>query len=335
MTSDLQLLTGANGGELPKNDERSKSESSWLPILRWFDLWAGIEHMRTEEARATVDWVRAIPLILVHVLCLGVLLVGWSWTAVGAAIGLYFIRMFAITGWYHRYFSHRTFKTSRGCQFLFALLGASCAQRGPLWWAGHHRHHHVYSDKPEDTHSVRQGGFLWAHLGWISSRKFFPPRLKAIQDFATFPELRFLDRFATLIPAVCGFGLFGVGKWLESYLPSLGTNGPQMLVWGFFVSTVALLHSTCTINSLAHVYGSQRYETGDDSKNNFFLALITLGEGWHNNHHHYAASTRQGFYWWEIDVTYYLLRGMQAMGLIWSIREVPARVREGKHKLAS
>ena len=332
MTSDLQPLIGAIGGELPKNDERSNRERTWLPILRWFDLWAGIEQMRTDEGSAAVDWVRAIPLILVHVLCLGVFLVGWSWTAVGVAIGLYFIRMFAITGWYHRYFSHRTFKTSRACQFLFALLGASSAQRGPLWWAGHHRHHHVYSDKPEDAHSVRQGGFLWAHLGWISSRKAFPPRLKSIQDFAIFPELRVLDRFATLIPAICGIGLFGLGKWLETYAPGLGTNGPQMLIWGFFVSTVALLHGTCTINSLSHVYGSQRYTTGDDSKNNFFLALITLGEGWHNNHHHYAASTRQGFYWWEIDMTYYLLRGMQAMGLIWSIRELPARVRDGKHK---
>ncbi|MBA5868726.1 MAG: acyl-CoA desaturase [Nitrospira sp. CR2.1] len=303
-------------------------------MLRWFDSWAGIEKMETDTAPASVDWLRAIPLITVHLICLGVFIVGWSWVAVGVCAAFYFIRMFAITGWYHRYFSHRTFKTSRACQFAFALLGSSCAQRGPLWWAGHHRHHHIYSDKPEDTHSVRQGGFLWAHIGWISSKKFFPPRLKSIGDFAKFPELRFLDRFDTLVPTICGFGMFGLGNLLETYAPGLDTNGPQMLIWGFFVSTVALLHGTCTINSLSHVYGSQRYKTGDDSKNNFILAMITLGEGWHNNHHYYAASTRQGFYWWEIDITYYMLRAMQAVGLVWDIREVPVHVREGKNKLA-
>ena len=335
MSSDLQPLTLSNSGELSKADDKPQGDGFWVTILRWFDSWAGIEQMRTDDdAPATVDWLRAIPLIIVHLLCLGVFIVGWSWTAVGVAAAFYFVRMFAITGWYHRYFSHRTFKTSRPCQFAFAVLGASCAQRGPLWWGGHHRHHHVYSDKREDTHSVRQGGFLWAHIGWITSKKFFPPRLKSINDFAKFPELRFLDRFDTLVPIVTGFAMFGLGKLLETYAPGLGTNGPQMLIWGFFVSTVALLHGTCTINSLSHVYGSQRYKTGDDSKNNLFLALITLGEGWHNNHHYYAASTRQGFYWWEIDITYYLLRGMQALGLIWDIREVPAHVREGKNKLA-
>ena len=330
MKSEVQPATISNGTELANDHEQSTAYGAWLPIVRWFDLWAGIEHMRTDQAPSEVDWLRAIPLIVVHVLCLAVFVVGWSWTAVCVAIGFYFIRMFAITGWYHRYFSHRTFKTSRVCQFAFAVLGASSAQRGPLWWSGHHRHHHVHSDQPLDTHSVRQGGFLWAHMGWISSKKFFPPRLKSIRDFAIFPELRFVDRFATLVPAVCGLGLFGLGDLLDTYAPGLGTNGPQLLIWGFFVSTVALLRGTCMINSLSHVYGTQRYNTGDDSKNNFFLALITLGEGWHNNHHHYAASTRQGFYWWEIDITYYLLRTMQALGLIWDIREVPARVREGK-----
>lgn len=339
MSTDLHPLTLPENGELSKTVEQpavaqAPKHTPWLTILHWFDSWAGIENMKTDAAPATVDWLRAIPLITVHLICLGVFIVGWSWVAVGVCAAFYFIRMFAITGWYHRYFSHRTFKTSRACQFAFALLGSSCAQRGPLWWAGHHRHHHIYSDKPEDTHSVRQGGFLWAHIGWISSKKFFPPRLKSIGDFAKFPELRFLDRFDTLVPTICGIGMFGLGKLLEAYAPGLGTNGPQMLIWGFFVSTVALLHGTCTINSLSHVYGSQRYKTGDDSKNNFILAMITLGEGWHNNHHYYAASTRQGFYWWEVDITYYMLRAMQAVGLIWDIREVPAHVREGKSKLA-
>lgn len=309
----------------------SKRKQLWFTFLRWFDSWAGLEYMKT-DGPARVDWFRCTPLIAIHLMCLGVIWVGWSWTAVGVAVAFYFARMFAITGWYHRYFSHRTFKTSRWCQFAFALLGSSCAQRGPLWWAGHHRHHHIASDTLEDVHSPLHGGFWWAHLGWFTSRKYFAPPLKAIGDFAKYPELRFLDRFDILVPTLAGFGMFGLGKLLEAYAPGLGTNGPQMLIWGFFISTVVLIHGTCTINSLSHQYGSQRYETGDTSRNNFWLALITMGEGWHNNHHYYAASTAQGFYWWEIDLTYYGLKALSWIGLVWDIREVPVYVREGKSK---
>ena len=309
----------------------SKGQALWFSFLRWFDSWAGLEHMKT-DGPAHVDWFRCIPIIAVHLMCLGVIWVGWSWTAVSIAAIFYCVRMFAITGWYHRYFSHRTFKTSRWCQFAFALLGASCAQRGPLWWAGHHRHHHIASDTLEDVHSPLYGGFWWSHIGWFTSRKFFAPPLRAIGDFAKYPELRFLDRFDILVPTLCGFGMFGLGKLLETYTPGLETNGPQMLIWGFFVSTVALIHGTCTINSLSHQYGSQRYETGDTSRNNFLLALITMGEGWHNNHHYYPAATAQGFYWWEIDITYYGLKVLSWLGLVWDIREVPVYVRDGKSK---
>jgi stearoyl-CoA desaturase (delta-9 desaturase) len=307
------------------------AHAGWYSILRWFDSWAGLEHTKS-DGPPKVDWIRSIPFIAVHVMCLGVFWVGWSWTAVAVAVAFYFVRMFAITGWYHRYFSHRTFKTSRPVQFLFALLGGSCAQRGPLWWAGHHRHHHIASDTPEDVHSPRHGGFLWSHMGWVMSQTHYAPRLKAIADFAKFPELRFLDRFDILIPTITGFGMFGLGWLLEVQAPGLGTNGLQMLIWGFFISTVALFHGTCTINSLSHVYGSQRYQTGDDSRNNLILALITMGEGWHNNHHYYPASTRQGFYWWEIDLTYYGLKLLEQLGLVWDIRNVPTYVREGKTK---
>ncbi|MFO0699916.1 MAG: acyl-CoA desaturase [Nitrospira sp.] len=307
----------------------NKAQQIWYSFLRWFDSWAGLE-LTKSDGPPKVDWIRSVPFIFMHLMCFVAILVGWSWIAVGVAIGFYYLRMFAITGWYHRYFSHRTFKTSRIVQFLFALLGSSCTQRGPLWWAGHHRHHHIASDTPEDVHSPRHGGFLWSHMGWIMSQTFYAPRLKSITDFAKFPELRFLDRFDVLIPVLTGVGMFGFGRLLETYAPELGTNGLQMLVWGYFISTVALFHGTCTINSLSHVYGSQRYETGDDSRNNFFLALITMGEGWHNNHHYYPASTRQGFYWWEIDMTYYCLKGLEWLGLIWDIRDVPSYVREGK-----
>jgi len=298
----------------------------FLSFLRWFDSWAGLHELR-ESGPPRIDWLRCIPLVAVHLMCVGLFWVGWSWIAVAAAVVLYVVRMFGITGWYHRYFAHRSFRTSRWVQFLFAFITASSAQRGPLWWAGHHRHHHKVSDQEEDIHSPARLGFLWAHIGWFTSRRYFAPNLKFIQDFARFPELRFLDRFDTVAPILLAVGLYYFGAALERFAPGLETNGMQMLIWGFFVSTAALIHGTCTINSMAHRFGSQRYDTRDDSRNNFWLALITLGEGWHNNHHHYPASTRQGFYWWEIDLTYYGLVFLSWLGLVWDLKPVPQHVR--------
>ena len=207
----------------------TKAQQIWYSFLRWFDSWAGLE-LTKSDGPPKVDWIRSVPFIFMHLMCFCAILVGWSFTAVAVAIAFYYIRMFAITGWYHRYFSHRTFKTSRTVQFLFALLGGTCTQRGPLWWAGHHRHHHIASDTPEDVHSPRQKGFLWAHMGWIMSQTFYAPRLKSIADFAKFPELRFLDRYDVLVPVLTGFGMFGLGRLLETYAPELGTNGIQMLI---------------------------------------------------------------------------------------------------------
>ncbi|MGA1498323.1 MAG: acyl-CoA desaturase, partial [Steroidobacteraceae bacterium] len=253
-----------------------------------------------------------------------------SAVAVATAAFLYFIRMFAITGFYHRYFSHRSFRTSRLMQFLFGVLGASSVQRGPLWWAAHHRHHHAYSDRPEDPHSPREKGFLMSHVGWFLTRGGFRPDMTRVRDLERYPELRWLDRYDIAIPVLLALGLFAVGGWLERSHPSLGTSAGQMLVWGFFISTVVLYHATYTINSLCHVFGSRRYDTGDDSRNNPWLALITLGEGWHNNHHHYPSSVRQGFYWWEIDITWYLLKAMSWLGLVWDLKPIPASVREDR-----
>lgn len=275
-----------------------------------------------------MDWVRAIPFLLLHVSCLAVFLVGWSTTAVLAAVFFYVLRMFAITGFYHRYFSHRTFKTSRWFQFLFAAIGNASAQRGPLWWAAHHRHHHIHSDEETDLHSPREHGLFWSHLGWFLSESNFATRYQSIKDFAQYPELRFLNRFDILLPVLFGIFVFSFGVFLETFAPSLGTNGWQMLVWGFCISTVLLYHGTFMINSMAHKMGRARYNTGDDSRNSLILALITLGEGWHNNHHHYPASTRQGFYWWEIDITYYILKVFSWMGLIWDLAPVPRKALE-------
>src|SRR5215470_1495511 len=300
-----------------------------LAVVRWFDSWAGLEAIAEREPLC-VDWLRCIPFVAMHAMCLGVIWVGWSPFAVATAAALYVIRMFAITGLYHRYFSHRTFKTSRLGQFFFALLGASAVQRGPLWWAAHHRHHHRFSDEPEDRHSPLQHGFLWSHMGWFMSRSNFRTNLQAVADLAKFPELRFLDRFDVLVAILFAVGIYFVGVIAAAINPHLETSGTQLLIWGFFISTVAVYHGTYTINSLSHQIGRKRYETGDTSGNSLPLALLTLGEGWHNNHHHYPGSTRQGFYWWEIDISYYVLVMLSWLGIVWDLRPVPKHIRNAR-----
>ena len=304
----------------------SKTTAFFYSILRWFDAEAGLGDAPPDSGRR-VEWLRIIPFIVLHGMCLGVIWVGWSWTAVITAAALYLVRMFAITGFYHRYFSHRTYKTNRYWQFIFAVLGNSAVQRGPLWWASHHRHHHRFADTEEDPHSPTRHGFWWSHIGWLTSTKHFPTRTSYVKDWTRFPELVWLNRFDTLVPILLAVKLYLFGALLEAFAPQLGTSGPQMLIWGFFISSTVLFHATVTINSLDHMLGTRRYDTPDTSRNNFWLALITLGEGWHNNHHHYAISTRQGFFWWEIDITYFLLKLMSRLGIIRELRPVPAHVR--------
>ena len=287
---------------------------------RWFDSHAELK-VESDKSAKGIDWLRCIPFLILHFGCLGVIYVGWSWFAVLTSIFFYLARMFAITGFYHRYFSHNCFKTSRTLQFLFAALGNSSVQRGPLWWAANHRHHHKFSDKEKDIHSPRQVGFWWSHMFWFTARCHFPVKTDLIKDYIKFPELRFIDRFDTIIPVLCAIFLFLSGNFLESNYPDFHTNGLQLLVWGFFISTVILFHATCATNSFAHMFGSKPFPTNDDSRNNLWVALLALGEGWHNNHHHTPSSVKQGLHWWQIDVTFYILNMMSWLGLIWDLRQ--------------
>ncbi len=273
-----------------------------------------------------VQWGRVLPFALLHLACLGVIWVGWSTTAGVVALTTYLVRMFALTAFYHRYFSHRAFRTSRFVQFLGGFLGNASAQRGPLWWAAHHRHHHRHSDTGADAHSPHEHSFLWSHMGWFTSERNFATDYEVVSDFARYPELRFLNRFDAVAPLALLLGLFGLGEMLAWLRPDLGTNGLQLVVWGFFVSTVLLFHVTCMINSIAHRYGSRAYATRDQSRNSMLVALLTMGEGWHNNHHYYAGSVRQGFRWWQIDVTYYVLVALSWLGIVRDLRPVPERV---------
>ena len=279
-----------------------------------------------------VRWWRVLPALTIHLGCLGIIWVGWSWTAVAIAVALYFIRMFVITAFYHRYFSHRTFRTSRPLQAFAAFVGTTCAQRGPLWWAAHHRDHHRESDDEPDIHSPVQHGVLWSHVGWFLSDRGVRTNWSAIPDLVKFKELVLIDRLHLFGPIVLSALLFLLGEALAAWAPGLGTNGMQLVVWGFFVSTTILYHGTFTINSIAHRIGSRRFATTDDSRNNWFLALITLGEGWHNNHHFNPGCVRQGFYWWEIDVAFYTLWVMERFRLVWDLRPVPQRVYELHHR---
>ena len=291
--------------------------------LRWIDTETPTKTVNSDSE--SFNWIRCIPFIVLHLSCLGVIWVGWSPFAVYFAIGFYFFRVFAVTAFYHRYFSHRSFKTSRTAQFIFAVMGATSVQRGPLWWAAHHRVHHQHADTPKDLHSPRRG-FWWSHMGWFTCEASFKTQYDRIKDFAKYPELRFINRYDMIIPVLTGVVVFLIGFLSNSFYPELGTSGTQLLVWGFFISTICLFHTTVFINSVAHVWGTQRYDTGDDSKNNWFLALITFGEGWHNNHHRWPTAARQGFFWWEIDVTYYILKVMSWLGIIWDLNPVPKKL---------
>ena len=310
-------------GEIAQSQQGSAGRGI-ASVWRWID--AGVAAEEADPALdGRIDWLRALPFLGLHLGCLAVAWVGVSATALWVALALYAVRMFAITGFYHRYFSHRTFRASRPVQFAFAVLGASSVQRGPLWWAAHHRHHHVHADAPADPHSPRHG-FWRSHVGWFLTRGAFRTDTSRIGDLMKFPELRWLDRYDTVVPLALAALLYGLGEALARWAPGLGTDGLQLLVWGFFVSTVLLFHATVTINSLAHRIGSRRYATRDDSRNNWWLALLTFGEGWHNNHHFFPGSARQGFRWWEIDLTWYGLRGLQALGLVRDLKPVPAWV---------
>jgi stearoyl-CoA desaturase (Delta-9 desaturase) len=280
----------------------SEPSAPALPIVRDADgVW------RQQE------WVSRILYWGLHAACLAAIWTGVSTGALLLLAATFVVRMFGITGGYHRYFAHRAFRTSRPFQFVLAVLGCLAVQKGPLWWAGGHRRHHRFSDQPgQDMHSPREG-FWYAHQGWIFDGRWDDTEIENIRDFARYPELVWLNRWHVVPPIALALLCLAIGGW-------------SGLVWGFVISTVLLWHTTYLVNSVCHVFGRRRYATGDASRNNWWVALLTMGEGWHNNHHFYPASTRQGFFWWEVDATYYVLRALAALGVVWDLREPPQRI---------
>lgn len=265
----------------------------------------------TPVRRGKASWIGYTVFIALHAACLSVFFTSATLTALVLCGAVYLVQMIGITVGYHRYFAHRSFKTSRWFQFVLACIGCSAGQSGPGWWVARHRQHHRASDTADDVHSPVVHGFWWSHSGWILSTASDGTDREMIKDQNRYPELHWLDRHVWLPPLVLAVVCFLIGGW-------------SGLIWGFLISTVVSHHATFTVNSVCHLWGRRRYPTGDASRNNFLVALITLGEGWHNNHHHYQSSARQGFRWWEIDVSYYVIRLLACLRLVWDVRKPPA-----------
>jgi stearoyl-CoA desaturase (Delta-9 desaturase) len=286
------------------------------------DTRSHLEPSINRDSATDIVYPSTIPFIIVHLTCFAAIWTGVTVEALALGIGLYWLRIFAIGAGYHRYFSHRAYETSRTFQFILAALAQSTSQKSVLWWAANHRDHHLHSDTELDVHSPRQMGFLYSHIGWIFSRGQETMNVNRIADFAKYPELMWLHRYEQLPAFVLAVLCLAVAGW------------PGLIV-GFFWSTVAVYHGTFCINSLAHLVGKRRYVTGDDSRNNWLLAIITMGEGWHNNHHAYQSSARQGFRWWEYDPTFYLLTLLERLGLVWNLKLPTAEVMQNQHRLGS
>ena len=272
------------------------------------------DSISSQPGSETIQWTTAIPFFLVHLMGLWAIQTGISLEMVVLAIASYYLRMLAITAGYHRYFSHRSYKTGRVFQFILAVLAMTSAQKGVLWWAAHHRHHHKHSDQEQDRHSPVQRGFWYSHVGWLLTNEYDRTEFAVVKDLVKYPELRLLNRFHYVPPFLYALLIFMV--W-----------GFPGLIWGFFISTTVLYHCTFFINSLTHIIGRVRYDSRDGSRNSFILAVLCCGEGWHNNHHYYQSSVNQGWRWWEIDFSYYLLILLSWFRLVWDLRTPPDHIK--------
>ncbi len=284
-------------------------------------------HLLKGQARRQdekVDWVGSTGFFAVHLAAFAVFFVAFSWWAVAFAVFSYGLRMFGITAGFHRYFAHRSYSAPRWFQFVLGLIGTCASQMGPLWWAAHHRHHHLYSDKPKDIHSPVLRGFWWSHMGWIICKRYEKTEYSMIKDFTIYPEIMWLNKYHLVVSISYATFCFAVGAVAGRLFPEAGISGLQFLVWGYFFSTVFVYHGTFTINSLSHVWGWKRFDVSDESRNNPVLALITMGEGWHNNHHRFPNSARQGLKWWEYDISHGILKILSWVGFVHSLKKPSA-----------
>ncbi|HEY1909661.1 MAG TPA: fatty acid desaturase [Vicinamibacterales bacterium] len=260
---------------------------------------------------------------IVQASALLVLTVPFRWAYIGLWAASHFVRALGLTLMYHRYYAHRAFKMNRGARFVWTLIGTAAMQKGPIWWAGHHVMHHKFADREGDPHSPMISGFYYAHVGWfLHDTKFdqLDASNPVVRDFGKFPEIAWLEKYFIIPPTVMAVAMYLYGGW-------------PWLVYGFCLPTMTLAHATFCINTVNHLFGSRRFETMDDSRNNPITAFFAVGEGWHNNHHRYQRAARNGFYWWEFDLTWYTMKAMAALGLVWDMQPVPARIYEEARQL--
>ncbi len=276
-------------------------------LYLWFDSSGEIV-----ETSDKIDWLRCSPFIMTHLACIAAFFTEFRLSLLGVLAVTYAFRVFSLTAFYHRYLSHRAFKTSRVVQFIFAFIAASAAQRGPLWWSSNHRHHHKHTDKEADRHSPVVHSFIWSHCGWFLANNSFKTDHTHIKDLCKYPELKFIDQYDVIPPILLCVALYLIGGW-------------AYVIWGYFISTVLVYHVTFSVNSICHKIGKQKFDTKDQSRNNWLIALLTFGEGWHNNHHYCPSSARQGRTFWQIDISYQILRILAKLGLVWDLREFNMR----------
>ena len=251
------------------------------------------------------DWVVFGWIAFMHLGCLAAFST-FSWKALGVTLFLWwFTGCLGITLGYHRFFTHRSFSTPKPVQYFLAVCGSLAGEAGPIAWVAAHRYHHTYSDTDKDPHSPLKG-FLWAHMSWLFGREDFLADFDSYKrytpDMANDKFLVWLDKWHIVPSFILAGILYAMGGW-------------PFVVWGIFVRSVIVYHVTWFVNSASHMWGYRSYKTTDDSRNNWWVAILAFGEGWHNNHHAFQRSARHGFRWWEVDVTYRMIQLLWMMGL--------------------
>lgn len=304
-----------------------------LCIRKCFFHWKDPSNNVKLHGWKNIHWRSVIELLFIHIGALSVFYVGVSKVAFISFLIVDILGGFFVTVILHRYFTHRCFETSRIPQFIFGLLSLTVLQRGPLWWVSHHRRHHHFTDTDDDPHTPKKG-FFYSHLGWLMTLNEASTDKDHVKDWIRFPELIWLDRLEWLAPVFMILSAFYFGVIINHFFPHLGTSGLQMIVWLVCIPTMLVLHGSCLVNSCLHTFGYRRFNTPDNSRNALLFTLISFGEGFHNNHHRYHDSCCQGIEWWEIDITYYMIKLLAKIGIIWNLRMFPDSVlQEGKNIL--
>jgi sn-1 stearoyl-lipid 9-desaturase len=263
-----------------------------------------------------ISWHFVAVVALVHVGALVAFLPDFfSWQGVGLMLVLHWVTGgLGITLGWHRLVTHRSFQVPKWLEYFFVFCGTLAMQGGPIWWVGLHRHHHLYSDQPVDHHDSNKG-FWWSHMGWMFREVPAVQEIpKFTKDISSDPFYRFCDAFFFPIQIAFGFLLFNLG---ERVLPG---GGWSFVLWGVFVRLAFVYHCTWFVNSATHMFGYQSHESGDNSRNCWWVAVVTYGEGWHNNHHAYQYSARHGLQWWEVDPTWLMIKGLKTLGLATKVK---------------